>query len=596
MMSDSDRNSGEVKVTDQAPDQITRRSLLGGVAAAGSAIAGLSMTACTPAAPDKKDHFDSEFDVVCVGAGAAGMMAAITAVHEGASVVVLEKAPVAGGTTAKSGAVFWIPNHFGLKARGIEDNRDDCIRFLCRYAFPTIYNPNAPYFGVPEFDYERLAAFYDNGSQAVDFIREVGAFKLREWRMWDLDIPAPDYLEYVPENKTSTGRPLAAIDDEGTFCWGWGMISQMGSFLTERNVQVKTEHAVRELIMDDQGGVRGVVVKHGDELLRIKANKGVIFGTGGYAHNIDLINRFQDVFAYGSCAQQSAQGDFIGISSAANAMLGNMQGAWRTAVVLDEALENRAVGTGMFVPPGDAMLLVNRYGKRFVNEHRNYNDRSRSHATFDPSIGDFPNHLQFMIYDHRTATIVTDNGQPPIDPAETYVISAPTLRDLATAIASRIEALSDRIGGYTLDNRFAENLEETVERFNGYAVAGKDPDFGRGDHEYDKQWHKVWGAFAFTEAYPENPYPNKTLHPLAKEGSYYAVILAPGVLDTNGGPMTDANAQVVDVNYRPIKGLYGAGNCICAPTRNAYAGAGGTIGPALTYGFIAARHALASTT
>ena len=571
--------------------KISRRQALG-VAVAGGAAATLG-SATHAESVIAQNSWDREADIVCIGSGAASLAAASTAAAGGASVIVLEKAAVLGGTTAKSGAVIWIPNHFGLKARGIADPREACIQFLSRYAFPTLYSPDAPHCGLSEFDYDRIAAFYDNGSKAVDFFRAEGIFQLAEWRMWGLDQPAVDYLEHVPENMTPMGRSLAAVDGEGSFCWGIGMIQQMVAFLNKRNVPVLIEHAVKELLTDATGAVIGVLVETPEGLKRIRGRQAVIVATGGYAHNTDMIQRYQEVFAYGSCAMPSSQGDFIPLASRLGAQLGNLHGAWRCGVVLEQALENRSVGTGLFVPPGDSILLVNRLGQRFVNEHRNYNDRSRSHATFDPNRVEFPNEFQFMIYDQRIVeTVGEQNGQPPIKPTESYVISGRTLSDLAQNIVARVEALAPRIGGYELDPSFVPNLESTVQSFNQYAKEGHDPDFGRGELPYDNAWQQLWWLPTYTETHPENPYPNSSLHPFAEAGPYYAIILAPGLLDTNGGPLTDSNARVVDKDFQPIPGLYGAGNCICAPTRNAYAGAGGTLGPALTYGYIAGKHAL----
>lgn len=572
-----------------------RQFLTGAAATASAAVLGTALPLRASAAKTTPKQWDREAEVICVGGGAAALTAAVTAKAQGADVLVLEKAPVIGGTTAKSGAVLWIPNHFGLRDRGIRDDRQACLEYMCRYAYPNRFDAKAPNMGLSELEFSRLAAFYDKGAEMVDFLRDLKAVRLREWRMWDLDIDAPDYLAHAKENRVPEGRALAAVEADGSYAHGFGLIEQLGTWLERNNVPILTEHAVTGLITED-GAVVGVEVTHGDKILNIRAARGVIFGTGGYAHNEQYIRTHQDVFVYGSCAQQSATGDFIGLAGSVGASMENLSGAWRTQVVLEDALENRAVGTGMFVPPGDSMILVNKHGKRVVNELRNYNDRTRIHFHYDPNAGEYPNHLLFMIYDRRTAeTVGLGNGLPPIGPENKYVIQGKTLKDLGKALQKRLSSIGSRIGNFTLNKDFAANLQDTVDRFNEFAKKGKDLDFQRGDYSYDLKWHPVWTMFREDSGHPKNPYPNPTMHPIADKGPYYAIILAPGVLDTNGGPITDANARVLNSELAPIPGLYGAGNCISSPTRNAYVGAGGTIGPAMTFGYIAAKSVLQDT-
>ena len=114
----------------------------------------------------------------------------------------------------------------------------------------------------------------------------------------------------------------------------------------------------------------------------------------------------------------------------------------------------------------------------------------------------------------------------------------------------------------------------------------------RGLHDYDRAWMKLFSEVNPKAKYPENNKPNSTMYPIDRSGPLYAVILAPGSLDTSGGPSINASSQVLSASGEPIPGLYGAGNCVAAATGPAYLGAGGTIGPAMTFGYIAALHAL----
>ena len=567
--------------------RLDRRALLagGGVAALAGAVSGGGALA---AADANAVAWDKSVDVICVGSGAAALSAAVTATHEGQAALVLEKAPMIGGTTAKSGAVFWIPNNFVLRERGIDDERTACLQYLCRFAYPARYTPDSPTMGLEPEAFRLIEAFYDNGYVMTDFMRDIGALKVAEWRMYHLDRPATDYLSHVPENKVPTGRALAPDIGGGKTGWGTDMIAQFEAWLKARDVPILTNHEVVEIVMKI-GAAVGVKVAHEGKVLAFGARKGVVFGTGGFSHNPELINLHQPGNIYGSCAQASSTGDFIGLGAMVGAKMGNLWSAWRTQVVLEETLENRVVGLGVFVVPGDSMLIVNKYGQRAVNEKRNYNDRTRIHYVYDPGKAEFPNHLMFMIYDRRTADIYRGSFPYPQDPDKgRFVIKASSLEQLAAKIDARLAQHAAKIGGVRLADGFSGNLQATVARFNGFARAGKDADFGRGANSYDTEWDQVFGVRRESD-WPANDLANLTMYPLADKGPFYAVILAPGALDTNGGPVINARAQIINGAGEPIPGLYGAGNCIACPSHTAYYGAGGTIGLALTFGYIAGR-------
>jgi hypothetical protein len=309
-------------------------------------------------------------------------------------------------------------------------------------------------------------------------------------------------------------------------------------------------------------------------------------------HNPEFVAKYQRNRLYGSCAMPWSTGDFINIAGAGGARLGNMGSAWRTQIILEEALQSSKLAAGVFFPPGDSMLQVNRHGVRAVNENRNYNDRTEAHGIYDASQAEFPNQLLFMIYDQRTAEGFAGAYPLPKTPTgAAHVLSGETLDSLTESIDKRLNEISSSTGGFSLASDFSENLKATIERFNGFARAGSDTDFHRGDAAYDSEWHMVFSPMAADTKWPKNDNPSITMHPLSDEGPYYAMMLAAGCLDTSGGPVIDASARVLNTEDEPIPGLYGAGNCIASPSGEAYWGAGHTLGLSMTFGYIAANAA-----
>jgi hypothetical protein len=578
---------------------ITRRQILSGAGAVTASLGVVSLAGCGKSTTGQTEyHWDYESDLVVVGSGVGAATAAVTAIGNGDSVTIIEKAPMFGGTSAKTAGVLWIPNNFALREQGIDDNKADCLKYLVRFSFPEHYNPADPKLGLSDHAYSLLEAFYDNASKATDMLKSSGAVNLAEWRMFALDHPATDYLDHVPENKVPAGRALGPISkDTGTMGGGIDLMTQLESYLTtpaakEKGAAILLNHRAVRLVVGDNNSVIGIEADNEGKTVRLRARKGVIFGSGGFAHNPKAVMNYQRNHIYGACAIPTATGDFIDIAGAVGAKMANLASAWRVQVVLEHALESPTLAGGVVFPPGDSMLQVNKYGQRAVNEKRNYNDRTEVHSIYDSSRAEFKNQLMFMVYDQRTAEAFAGNYPYPETPTNaSHVINADSIEQLAENLQKRLTELAPQTGGVSLDQSFAANLAMTLARFNQFAIAGQDDDFLRGKAKYDTEWHQAFSAMRSDTQWPANQYPNITMHPLSDKGPYYAIILSAGALDTNGGPVVDARARVLDVYEQPIKGLYGVGNCIASPSRDAYWGAGCPLGLSSAYGYIAANDA-----
>lgn len=542
----------------------------------------------TTSSSDQQEQQESDCaDVLVVGSGAAAFSAAISARQLGLTVIMLEKADEIGGTTARSGGGFWIPNNRHQKSAGITDNREDGIRYMARYSYPHLYQPNVDRLGLPEREYQMICSYYDHASEMVSFLENCGAMETVMEINWT-GKPNVDYMDHLPQNKGIRGRTLYTKDETGKLAMGGNLINVLNRWAQEHGIPILKGHEVNAIVQDDYGQVIGLTAKTAGKERIFKANRGIIFGSGGYSHNSELMLQFQRGPHYGGCAVPSNTGDFIQLAGKIGAAIGNTAGAFRAQSMIEVFLKNPSGSSNVFYIPGDSVIEVNKYGKRVMDEKRNYTDRTMSHFVWDPVQAEWSNMLLFMIWDARTAKLW--QGYPPYPTEGTepfYIISGNTLEELSEAIDSRLTKLAKYTGNFSLSPNFLNNLKDSVMRFNEYAEKGIDLEFGRGNSAYDREWTTFPPTIPGV-AWPEPETTNYTMHPLSEKGPYYAVILAAGTLDTNGGPVIDSHARVLDWSGTPIPGLYGAGNCIASPTANAYWGAGSTIGPGMTFGYLAA--------
>jgi len=524
-----------------------------------------------------------EADVLVVGSGAAGSAAALIASIGGAEVIVLDAGATPGGTTAKSGGGYWIPNNHRMRERGVRDDKQQCLAFMARLSYPTLYQPKASQFGLPDDLFALLDTFYDNASPVIDVLHGHGVGDLEPQRSSVIAAPEGDgYPEVAEHSKTIIGRLLQPTDLAGSRRGGGALlVDQFQSALAVRGVRTLLEHRVTRVGTNTRGELAGLEAENAGRRVVFRARKGIVFGTGGFIMNPELCRNYLKGPVFGGCAAATNQGELINLAGSMGAKLGNMSSAWWAGVIVEQTLQSRSVPSAVFTIPGDSILLVNCEGRRCTDEKSQTQERTPSHFAWDPTRLRFPNLIQAAVFDQRCREMFAGPAEtsliPPKSVTAPHLLTAPTLNELAARIDARLAQIADRTGNFRLDPEFASRLSATVARFNEYAKTGVDPDFERGR----------------TASRRAGAAPNPTMYPLASGGPYYAVLIGAGTRDTNGGPVINAKAQIIRMDGTPIPGLYGAGNCIASPVGQGDWGAGGTLGPAITFGAIAGKYAAA---
>jgi len=537
---------------------------------------GPSPTASSTQAPE-------EHDVVVVGSGAAALSAAAGALSTGASVVVCEKGPVPGGTTACSGGVAHIYANAVMQAAGIPDPRDPALAYMARVSHPGAYDPEAPGYGLLPSDFALLETYYDRGAEVMARLGAIDAVHMdAPWMSWDSQM-FPDYYEF-PENLAVRGRGIQSVAPDGGAGNGGELVRQLAAFAAARGTEVRLGHRVVDLNLEN-GAVTGVVVDDGSACRTLRAHGGVVFGSGGFAHSPELRERFLRGPIAGGSGLPTNTGDLVGIGTRAGAVFGGMHNGWWNQQVL-EAVDDYATSVlDVWSVPGDGMLMVNRLGVRAIGEKREYESRGRVHHIF---AGDeYVNRVMFMVYDQRTAERYGGRYPiPPVGAVADHVVTGTGVAGLAEALGTRLAGLRSSmpvgIAPVALDTNFADSLASSIAKFNDMAERGQDDEFDRGTKAVEFAFHGPRAA--------DNSMPNPLMYPLDVGGPLHAISLVGTTFDTNSGPRIGTEGQILGT-VGPIGGLYGAGNCVDSVFGEGYPGGGSTIGPGMVFGFLAGAHA-----
>ena len=562
------------------------------------------------------------YDVVVVGSGAGGLATAVTAARKGLSVLVLEKEPLFGGTTARSGGVLWIPGN-GKFAQGEQPAGADAHAYLRQQAGAA-------------YDEARVTAFLAAGPRMVAFMEgETSAVRF---------IPAHGFSDYHPSvaGGVSTGRSIAAQPCDGRMLGqeiqrlrpplaeitlmgmmlnasedvkhffnatkslksfrhvaalitryardlivfrramrltnGNALIARLARSLFDLGGEIRTSSPVSELLQHGDGRVHGVAYMAGGQRQVVQARLGVVLAAGGFPK--DMVRRkalFPHEIKGGehlSPAPDGNTGDGIALAERVGGQFSAdvaQPAAWIPVSWVPDRRRQR-VFPHLIDRYKPGVIMVNRDGRRFTNESDSYHDVGQAMLR-DRRPGE--DVFAWLLCDHRA---IRKYGLGFVKPAPFALW--PYKRSGYLKQGATPQALALAIG---VD---PDTLAGTLADFNAGAAQGRDPAFGRGESPYNR----FLGD-------PEHR-PNPCVAPLA-QGPYYAIRVVLGDLGTFAGLRTDEKARVLRANGRPVPGLFAVGNDALSVMGGNYPGGGITLGPAMTFGFLLAEQladsALAST-
>jgi 3-oxosteroid 1-dehydrogenase len=559
------------------------------------------------------DGFDHVVDVLIIGSGGGGMAAALTAHASGLNALVVEKSSYFGGSTALSGGGIWVPGAPAQRREGYSPDPESVVEYLLKITDGLVsearirqYVESAP--KMLEF-FEQLSGWFEFVWKPgyADYYPELpGGSELGS----TINVPPIDLRKLGPDEQTML-KPLALAPrgiwlgpkelrtfyrirqswagkgvllkliwrmvkarafNERMAAIGQSLAARLRLAMRESGIPLWLDAPMTELLTDADGSVTGAVLERDGATQRIGARRGVILASGGFDHDLAWRKEQLPVLSQDwSFGNPAAMGDGIRAGEKVGAATDLLDEAWWFPAIQWPDGRMQFMLNERMMP---AQFVVNGEGKRFINEAAPYMDFG--HAMIDGQKSGVTHIPCWLITDHRSWNRYVVGGHLPIPKIPGAPV--PTGRKVPSAwlesgvvkAATSWDEMATKIGVP------AAELRATAARFNELARKGHDDDFDRGDSVYDNY-------------YGDPTLPNPNLYPLG-DPPYYAFRIVLGDLGTSGGLLTDEYARVLRPDGSLVPGLYAVGNTSAPVMGRSYAGAGATIGPAMTFGFVAAKH------